>query len=173
MSEWDKDEGAESGEFELHSVFGHRALREKELRAAIVNDVHCYNANRYFYRVTGGQIDAAICETLKAKYDSLLYFGTFNVTKSRPLANELIWKWTEATGKYVGCQFWSKSAKELFDGEVVGWPISQKRAGSIERQLSTRSANGKNRPPHTKLTHEHVYPIKDMKNLLRQEDRLT
>jgi hypothetical protein len=64
----------------------------------------------------------------------------------RTLANELIWKWTEATGKYTGCQFWSARTMSLFDREVQsagGWPITERLAKMLEQKLSAKSADGK------------------------------
>jgi hypothetical protein len=153
-------------------VFHHTAEPEvtEELRTTVVHDIRwLYDAFPDIRKVPLADLDPNVYKALKRKYDSLLHFGSFNLTKSRSVAYELIWKWTEATGKYVGCQFWSRSAKRLFDAEVSlagGWPITQATAKEIQRRLSEKSTNGAKRLPTARLTHEHVYPIKNMKQLL-------
>ena len=125
---------------------------------------------REFDKVTIDDIDDATFRALKTKYTPLLHFGNFSLPKPRRLANELIWKWTEATGKYTGCPFWSKRAKALFDDHVPsdgGWPISQLSANRIWQKLNKKKTGGELRPKALRLTHEHVYPIKDIKNLFR------
>jgi hypothetical protein len=79
-------------------------------------------------------------------------------------------------GKYSGCQFWSVRAGVLFDQEVKasgGWPITSKLAKVIDKKLSARTVGGKPKPSDAKLTHEHVYPIKDLKILLSGKDEST
>jgi hypothetical protein len=156
----------------LVDVFDHIAPPEvtEKLRTAVIDDIRwVYDTFPDIRKVTLADIDPDAYQVLKQKYSSLLHFGSFNLTKSRTLANELVWKWTEATGKYVGCQFWSRNAKALLDAEVSvadGYPIAPALARKIERKLSEKVANGVKRPPSSRLTHEHVYPIKDMKQLL-------
>jgi hypothetical protein len=110
-------------------------------------------------------------DEMREKYRRILHYGVFSLPGKRAVANEVIWKWTEATGKYVGCQFWSIGAKSVFDQEVRsagGWPITVRLARTLERKLSTKS-----RPNAIKLTHEHVYPIKDIKLLLASKNSPT
>lgn len=170
-------ETANNMEFRLVSVFQHRARPDdvEKLRSEIVHDMHYIrNAFPDFDQITVVDIDPNFYKALKDKYTPLLHYGSFHLPERRHLANELIWKWTEATGKYVGCQFWSENAKALFDSEVQstnGWPITERLAKTIEKRLSAKSTDGKSRPSNARLTHEHVYPIKDMKTLLRSKDQ--
>lgn len=166
-------------ESKLVDVFDHIAPPEvtEKLRTAVVDDIR-WTCESFpdIRKVTPADVAPDIYQALKRKYGSLLHFGSFNLTKSRTLADELVWKWTEATGKYVGCQFWSRNAKALFDAEVSlvgGWPIAPALARKIERKLSEKSAHGVKRPRSSRLTHEHVYPIKDMKQLLHGNTRRT
>jgi hypothetical protein len=153
---------------DAHSVFHHDADPDKlnDLRAAVIDDIsflHGKYAN--FDEIGGTDLSPDELVRMSERYRPLLYYGTFSLPPKRPVANELIWKWTEATGKYVGCQFWSLKAKELFDHEVVncgGWPITASVARLLGRKLSKKA-----RPRALRLTHEHVYPIKDMKRWLR------
>jgi hypothetical protein len=152
-------------------VFDHNADPEalERLRSAVIHDAHWMcNVFPGAERVTADHLDPDVYRALREKYRPLLHAccgrGSFNLPKPRTLADELIWKWTEATGKYVGCQFWSVSAKALFDFEVKGWPITPKRARAIEKTLSA-----KDRPSNARLTHEHVYPRKELRKDLRMQ----
>jgi hypothetical protein len=161
--------------FQLESVFDHDADRNvvDALRAAVVEDIHALYSRfpTSFGAVTADELDTALYMEMREKYHRILHYGVFSLPGKRKLANELIWKWTEATGKYVGCQFWSVGAKAVFDQEVIsagGWPITARIARTLELKLSAKS-----RPNVIKLTHEHVYPIKDMKSLLASRYPLT
>jgi hypothetical protein len=166
-------------EYKLLSVFDHDAEPNivEALRSAVVQDI-CWLVNSYsnFDKVTAADLEPEVYKQLTDKYPPLLHFGYFGLPAPRCLANELIWKWTEATGKYTGCQFWSVRARVLFDQEVRssgGWPITPKLAEDIEKKLKAKTGGGKPKPPDAKLTHEHVYPIKDLKTLLRSKDGTT
>jgi hypothetical protein len=158
--------------FKLANVFDHDAEPgiTQELRSAVAADLHWLrNSYSEFGRVTAAQLDPLVIRQFRRKYRQLLHFGVFSLPGKRALSNELIWKWTEATGKYTGCQFWSVRAKSLFDREVQsagGWPITRRLAKTLEQKLSAKSAGGKSKLTDARLTHEHVYPIKDMKLLL-------
>jgi hypothetical protein len=153
--------------FELASVFDHDADRNmvEALRAAVVEDLYALHSRYHnFGTVTAADLDPKAYDEMREEYCRILHYGVFSLPRKRAVANELIWKWTEATGKYVGCQFWSIGAKSVFDEEVQsagGWPITVRLARMLERKLSAKS-----RPKAIKLTHEHVYPIKDVKLLL-------
>jgi hypothetical protein len=160
--------------FQLESVFDHDADRNMvdALRAAVVEDLYALHS-RYpkFATVTAADLDPKAYDEMHEKYRRILHYGVFSLPGKRAVANEVIWKWTEATGKYVGCQFWSIGAKSVFDQEVRsagGWPITVRLARTLERKLSTKS-----RPNAIKLTHEHVYPIKDIKLLLARKNSPT
>jgi hypothetical protein len=160
----------------LANVFDHDAEPDivQELRSAVADDLHWLrNSYSEFGKVTAADLDPLVLRRFREKYRTLLHFGVFSLPAKRALANELIWKWTEATGKYTGCQFWSARAKFLFDREVQsagGWPITGRLAKTLEQKLSAKSANGKPKRSDAKLTHEHVYPIKDVKLLLGGKD---
>jgi hypothetical protein len=152
---------------EFHSVFDcdEESVRLAPLRRQAVIDDVCFLRREYgpqFKSINGNGLRDADFALMHERHRTLNHVGRFS--GSRTLSNELIWKWTEATGKYVGCQFWSIEAKSLFDAEVEvcgGWPITSKVKKTIEAKLQ-----GKGPVPDRKLTHEHVYPIKDMKILL-------
>jgi hypothetical protein len=166
-------------EYKLLSVFDHDAEPNivETLRCAVVQDI-CWLGHSYPHpgTVTVTDLEPEIFKQLREKYRPLLHFGNFSLPAQRRLANELIWKWTEATGKYTGCQFWSARARALFDQEVRssgGWPITSKIAKVIEKKLSAKTGDGKPKSSDARLTHEHVYPIKDLKILLRGKDGST
>jgi hypothetical protein len=95
-----------------------------------------------------------------------LYYGSFNLTKTRTLSHEIVWKWTEATGKFVGCQFWSISAKHLFDEALRGLCENRAtfdRAWNLAVHLSSVKQFGRQA-----LNHEHVLPIATVRKMLLQ-----
>jgi hypothetical protein len=153
----------------IRSVFDHDADQDRvnTLRDAVIDDfVSLHGKYPNFGKVTATDLNPDDYVQMRERYRGL-HFGVFSLPGKRHVANELIWKWTEATGKYVGCQFWSLKAKELFDLEVKdsgGWPVTAKLAKSLGKKLSMKS-----RPKDSRLTHEHVYPIKDMKRWLRDQ----
>ena len=108
------------------------------LRDAVVEDLHTlHSAYPEFGKVTAADLDPNFYAGMREKYGRILYYGVFSLPGKRTLANELIWKWTEATGKYVGCQFWSIDAKAVFDREVEsvgGWPLTISLARRLERK---------------------------------------
>jgi hypothetical protein len=144
----------------LHSVFDHAAdpATVDALHRAIVEEVCRFRQSHLaFGNITADRLGIEEFGRLKEKFDPLLHFRTFNLPEKRDLAQELIWKATEATGKYTGCQFWSVRAKALFD-QNADWAIGLKTAKALEKTLSLRT-----REKSDRLTHEHVYPIKDLK----------
>jgi hypothetical protein len=93
-----------------------------------------------------------------------LYYGSFNLTKTRTLSHEIVWKWTEASGKFVGCQFWSINAKKLFDEELrrrFGNTPTFDRAWNLAIDLSSTTRYGRQA-----LNHEHVLPIATIRKVL-------
>lgn len=150
-------------DLEFDSVFDHQedTARLSRLRSAVIEDV-CFLRREYerqFQSIKGKELKHDDFAVMREKHRALRHVGHFS--GSRTLSNELIWKWTEATGKYVGCPFWSSAARELFDAEVEalgGWPITSGVKKHLEAKLQK-----KGRPHNQKLTHEHVYPIKEMK----------
>jgi hypothetical protein len=87
-------------EYKLRSVFDHDAEPHivEALRSAVVQDI-CWLVNSYpnFDKVTVADLEAEVYQQLRKKYPPLLHFGCFGLPVGRYLANELIWKWTEAT----------------------------------------------------------------------------
>lgn len=69
-------------------------------------------------RDTKDKIEPHYYELLRRSVYPNLYYGSFNLTKTRTLAHEIAWKWTERTGKFIGCQFWSIRAKDFFNEEL-------------------------------------------------------
>jgi hypothetical protein len=159
------------------SVFHHDADPGKldELRAAVIDDISFLLGKSNFGKIRATDLNPDDLARMRERYSRVLHYGSFNPGK-RTITNELIWKWTEATGKYVGCQFWSLKAKELFDLEVVkrgGWPITARVANSLGKELGEKANDINKKTNDLKLTHEHVYPIKDMKRWLRDQKNLT
>ena len=92
-----------------------------------------------------------------------LYYGSFNLTKTRTLGHEIIWKWTEATGKFVGCQFWSMEAKNFFNRELTkrrGDRPTFSDAWNLAKELSSTKYGRR------ALNHEHVFPIMKLREIL-------
>ena len=144
----------------LRDVFDHTAepRRVVELQRAIVEEVCYFLGSPFpFGKISRELLGEEGYQRLKRKLDPLLHYGSFNLPKGRDLAKELIWKSTEATGKYSGCPFWSVKAKALFDQHAC-WPLSVRSAKSIGRVLCDTA-----RDKAARLTHEHVYPIRDLK----------
>ena len=154
----------------FRDVFHHTAENAEELRKTIVDDVlQCIKNAQHpgahpllgdSRKVLGDEVYGQ----LKKKYDPLLYCGYFSLGSGRTLLDGLNWKWTEATGKYIGCQFWSNGAKALFDDERnrYGKELYLKEdAWKIAACLSQRDRL----PKSSRITHEHVYPRKDFKRL--------
>ena len=153
----------------VHNVFHHDADpgKLKELREAVVADVYILLRKPVvFGKINASGLSADELAQMRERYRRLLHYGAFALPGERAIANELIWKWTEATGKYVGCQFWSLKAKEVFDLEAAKCDRTT-MIGTLERELSK-----KGRPKNVRLTHEHVYPIKDMKEWLQAQKEL-
>lgn len=140
-----------------HNVFHHEAASGniEELRDTVVDDIHSLLRKPVsFAKIGASDLTSDEVARMGRRYRRLLHHGCFH--ENRGFANELIWKWTEATGKYLGCQFWSLNAKQLFDVEAAKCGELRTLA-SVEAELCRR-----HRPKDAKLTHEHVYPIKDM-----------
>jgi len=73
--------------------------------------------------------------------------------KFRACLKDLIWKYTELTGKYCGCQYWSVAAKSLFDQDRNSSPMKDRY--QLAKCLCDRKLIDNNR-----FEHEHVFPIK-------------
>jgi len=102
-----------------------------------------------------------------------LHHGSYSGRAGRDLnasLGELIWKHSELTGKYCGCQFWSVSAKRLFDTKLLelvdGRPPTSTDASDVACFLSKKIHGEK------QLVHEHVFPRAELRALLGREVRL-
>jgi hypothetical protein len=71
---------------------------------------------------------------------------------------ELIWKHSELTGKYCGCQYWSANAKSVFNEKLLEYVDGRiptlKDAQDVTSHFSKQSTDKNER-----LVHEHVFPI--------------
>ncbi len=101
-----------------------------------------------------------------------LYCKSYNLRGHkdvRATLDELAWKRSELTGKFVGCQFWSVEAKSLFDQKlaeyVKGRSPTLDDAWQVADYLSKQNAE-----IGQKLTHEHVFPRADLLKLLQDLD---
>ena len=92
-----------------------------------------------------------------------LIYGSYALRAGRDVnasLDELHWKYSELTGKYCGCQFWSESAKRLFDTHMNGSspPLTDARElAEYARELAESLAN-RGRPKDSRLVHHHVFP---------------
>ncbi len=70
---------------------------------------------------------------------------------------------TEATGKFVGCQFWSNEAKNFFNGVLTkryGDKPTFNDAWNLAKELSSTKYGRR------ALNHEHVFPIMKLREIL-------
>ncbi len=80
---------------------------------------------------------------------------------SGTIADILAWKWSEATGKLIGCPFWSVAAKDLFDREKSKRPVPWlEDAWRLAKRLNAKRLYGQPRDRTERLVHEHVFPKK-------------
>jgi hypothetical protein len=149
-------------------IFQHTAENWEQLREEIIDDVFRCTRNAL---IPGAHpclddrmedMGKEVYGELKETYKPLLYFGYFSLSSGRTHLDCLNWKWTEATGKYIGCPYWSQGAAALFDEARKNnrKDLSLSDAWTIAKQLQSRG-----RPDHSKITHEHVYPRKDFHRL--------
>jgi hypothetical protein len=80
----------------------------------------------------------------------------------------LIWKHSELTGKYCGCQYWSVAAKSAFEKTLRertnGKGLNLEDAWSVAESLKKTDVN-----PGLRLVHEHVFPITRLIKMLRNQ----
>ncbi|MGA9724696.1 MAG: hypothetical protein WBQ86_19725, partial [Candidatus Binatus sp.] len=97
----------------------------------------------------------------------LLYYKNYNLRRNpkdpRNTLDELIWKRSELTGKYIGCPYWSVAAKVLFDKKLT--KLTSGRSASLfdaektaESLNKLKGENGLVRADSERLIHEHVFP---------------
>jgi hypothetical protein len=90
---------------------------------------------------------------------SLLYYGKYTqYLRIEKCLDELIWKRSELTGKYIGCPYWSIKARAFFDSELkISYPdrpVSLEEASNLAIKLSKKNLGD------LRLEHEHVFPKK-------------
>jgi len=91
----------------------------------------------------------------------LIYYRSYNIRHDRSdpknTLDELLWKRSELTGKYIGCPYWSRAAKSLFDSELA--TLTSRSSASLYDAWRIADVLGKSdRPKSQRLTHEHVFP---------------
>jgi hypothetical protein len=76
-------------------------------------------------------------------------YKQIRLDRGREPLGQVSWKWSELTGKYAGCQFWTSEALRVASGFV-----SQMNGGSLKKSLEEAS-----RLRHDEsIQHEHVFP---------------
>ena len=103
-----------------------------------------------------------------ARIPKLLYGGyPARAEKSvKASLDALLWKYSELTGKYCGCQYWSVKAKSLFDRK-----LGESMSGTLPSREGIRHlANFLSKKIHREfqLVHEHVFPRAELVALLRE-----
>ncbi len=101
----------------------------------------------------------------RRQFTDNLYYDSLRL---RPISDELVWKWSEATGKYIGCPYWSAGAKALFDYELVR---RQRSRTEIVRKIQawelTETLQSPQQSPEKQIIHEHVFPTASLRAILR------
>ncbi len=106
-------------------------------------------------------------DSLKQRIDSLhLYHHLFSLKKNKNecVADVLGWKYSEHSGYMIGCQFWSRRAKERFDKEIerqFHGKATLQDAWDLADCLANKSFR------EEQLNHEHVFPRKEFTTLLK------
>jgi len=108
-------------------------------------------------------IDPGRLGELRDSISPYLYYGSFNLTKTRTLSHELAWKWTEATGKFIGCQFWSVKAGAFFVGEMKK---RYRKTGRFNQAWNLAKELSSTKYGSYALNHEHVFPIAKLREIL-------
>lgn len=111
-----------------------------------------------------------ITQTEFGKKIPRLHYGTYPPRAGKNIKASLyalIWKYSELTGKYCGCQYWSRNAKSVFEQElrkrVKGKSPSLDDAWDVAFSLANMNTDKNQR-----LVHEHVFPISHLIRLLLQ-----
>ena len=103
-----------------------------------------------------------------------LHYGTYPTRAEKNMDSSLdalLWKYSELTGKYCGCPFWSDGARRRFEGKLLEYtngriPTSND-ARHIAYYLKKKIHN------EYQLVHEHVFPRAELrKRLLLDRDTL-
>ena len=93
-----------------------------------------------------------------ASPDLDLRSGRLRLDRGREPIDQCAWKWSEVTGKYVGCAYWSVEAARSF---------LDFRSGALQTSLwkAGRSA-AKRRRGARQLQHDHVFPRRNWFDLM-------
>jgi hypothetical protein len=96
-----------------------------------------------------------------------LLYGSYPLRGGKDInasLDALLWKYSELTGKYCGCQFWSDTAKRLFERKLLehvnGRPPTSMDARHVTDCLSKKTHR------EYQLVHEHVFPRAELRTKL-------
>ena len=113
----------------------------------------------------------------KAEFDRTipeLHYGTYPLRAGKNIdtsLDALLWKYSELTGKYCGCQFWSEGAKRLFEEKLSEHANGRKPTPDDARRVA--AILSKKIRGEQQLVHEHVFPRAELrKRLLSDRDTL-
>jgi hypothetical protein len=118
---------------------------------------------------TKESMDPRMYKRLNESIRPNLYDKSFSLN-NRTLGYEVVWKWTEATGKFIGCQFWSVQAKDFFTEELkskYGTKPTFDKAWRCARELNSNDYGLQ------AINHEHVFPIKKLRQILLNPSSFT
>jgi hypothetical protein len=79
----------------------------------------------------------------------------------------LLWKYSELTGKYCGCQYWSVKAKALFDEHLDRYLNGRFPTPGDARKI-VRVLQKKSQDYNQRIVHEHVFPRAQLVRLLME-----
>ncbi len=156
-----------SGKEHFNSVFDHHvdAVRLQKIREQIVALANlCLHESGYDIDDKAEELGDKL-----RSFNEILYYGRLN--PSFRIADELIWKWSEATGKYVGCPYWSAKARKLFDKELAEQPHTDRRLRMKDAWRVEKILQCSQRDPTQSIAHEHVYPRKLLKDDLKSPSK--
>jgi len=102
----------------------------------------------------------------------LIYYKSYNLRRNqsnpRNTLDELLWKRSELTGKYIGCPYWSLAAKALFEKELAR--LTSVKTVSLDDAWGMADVlSESDRPKSQRIMHEHVFP---RNRLIRELQRL-
>ena len=133
---------------DYEDVFQHLTQKDEveKRRNYIINKVYqCIKSNRPIQN---------------SDFNLQLYFGYYNLRSQDVNASlrELIWKHSELTGKYCGCQYWSVGAKSVFEN-MLPQKLTERRPSLDDAWTVADDLSGRYVDQNQKLVHEHVFPI--------------
>ena len=96
-----------------------------------------------------------------------LHYGTYpqrSGEDSDASLDALHWKYSELTGQYCGCQFWSEGAKRLFEHKLLEYANARTPTSNDARYVAAHLA--KKTHGGQQLVHEHVFPRAELRKRL-------